>query len=57
MVDLLQGWGGEGFKVLFCNFLGQACSMARQGTAELADGPGCWVLLPALPLLAFLLLL
>lgn len=57
MEDLLQGWGGEGFKVLFFNFLGQACSTARQGTAELADGPGCWVLLPALPLLAFLLLL
>lgn len=47
IVALLQGWGGEGAKVLFLNFLGQECPTACQGTAELAGGPSCRVLLPA----------
>lgn len=47
----LQGWGGEGVKVLFLNLLGQECSLACQGTAELAAGPSCSVL-PSPPSLA-----
>lgn len=52
-VDQLQGWGGEGFKVLFFNFLGQECSTACQGTAELAGGPSCLALLPSPPSFGF----
>lgn len=52
-MDQLQGWGGEGFKVLFFNFLGQECSTACQGTAELAGGPSCLALLPSPPSFGF----
>lgn len=43
---LLQGWRGEGLKVLFLPGMPE--------TAVLAGGPRCWVLLPSPPPLAFL---
>lgn len=39
---LLQGWRGEGLKVLFLPGMPE--------TAALAGGPGCWVLTPPFPL-------
>lgn len=43
IVTLLQGRGGEGWKLLILNLLDQKHSVACQGTAELAGGPSCWV--------------
>lgn len=53
IVALLQGMGGEGLKVLILSFLDQEHSVVCQGTAELAGGPSCWVLLLLPPLSGF----
>lgn len=46
---------GEGRlgRCLFLNLLGQECSMACQGSAELASAPSCWVLLLSPPSSSF----
>lgn len=45
---LLQEWEGRAGRCFFPNLLNPECSLAWQGTAELASGSSCRVLLPPL---------